>query len=342
MSAETQASCPGLEPGPRNATCDAGARTLCDFSDNVGASGSRLFGRDTEAARAERPLFPPPAGATALYVGKVMHARLKPKTHRFVYRVFSLLIDLDRLAEAGRASKLFSVGRFNLVAFHERDHGVGSGPLAGQARETLKRAGVDLAGGRILLLCYPRILGYAFNPIATYWCYDAGGALKAVIYEVTNTFHERHAYVAPVADGELGPAGLRQSRDKLMYVSPFLDMGMAYAFRLRPPGENVRLRILESDAEGPILSATFAGEREPLTSATLLKLCLKLPLMTVKVMGAIHWEALRLWLKGIALAEHPPAPSTRTSFDAAGAIRHGRPRAGRTAPAEKPKTLVAR
>lgn len=274
----------------------------------------------------EAPLFPPPEAAASLYVGPVMHARLKPKPHRFVYDVFSLLIDLDRLDEADRASRLFSVGRFNLVSFRQSDHGSGDGPLAAEIRGHLGRAGVDLKGGRILLLCYPRILGYVFNPLATYWCYGTDGALKAVVYEVTNTFKERHAYVAPVLGGQLTPAGLRQTRDKLMYVSPFLDMGMEYAFRLRPPGESVRLRILESDDEGPILSATFAGERRSLTGRTLAGLLARLPLMTLKVTAAIHYEALRLWLKGISLADHPPAPANATSFDAPGPIRraHGR------------------
>lgn len=293
-----------------------------------------------EPERGPKPLFPPPSEAATLYVGRVIHARLKPKPHRFAYRVFSLLIDLDRLDEADRRSRLFSVGRFNLVSFHESDHGVGEGPLRDQLRAALGRAGVDLAGGRILLLCYPRVLGYAFNPIATYWAYDADGALKAVVYEVTNTFHERHAYVAPVRNGELGPAGLRQARDKLMYVSPFLDMAMAYRFRLRPPGEGVRLRILESDAEGPILAATFAGEREKLSGATIVKLCARLPLMTLKVIAAIHWEALRLWIKGIALAEHPPAPATKASDDAPGPIRHVRPPV--SAASTKPNTADAR
>lgn len=287
--------------------------------------------------------FPPPKAAASLYVGKVMHARLKPKPHRFVYRVFSLLIDLDRLDEANRASRLFSVGRFNLVGFHEKDHGNGDAPLGRQIRETLARGGIDLTGGRVLLLCYPRILGYVFNPLATYWCYGADGALKAVVYEVTNTFHERHSYVAPIAEGELGSAGLRQDRDKLMYVSPFLDMGMTYAFRIRPPGDGVRLRILESDAEGPILAATFSGERRPLTSATLVRLCARFPFMTLKVMAAIHWEALRLWLKGVRLADHPPAPSSPISFDAPGPIRHGgsRRRPQTSAP-EAPETVIAR
>lgn len=273
----------------------------------------------------DRPLFPPPDAAASLYVGPVMHARLKPKPHRFSYDVFSLLLDLDRLDEADRLASLFSIGRFNLVSFRETDHGVGAGPLSAQIRGTLGDAGVDLAGGRVLLLCYPRILGYVFNPLATYWCYGGDGSLKAVVYEVTNTFHERHAYVAPVRPGEMTPAGLRQARDKLMYVSPFLDMGMSYAFRLRPPGETVRLRILESDAEGAILSATFAGERKDLTSRALAGLLARLPLMTLKVTAAIHYEALRLWLKGIRLADHPPAPADRSSVDAPGPIRraHG-------------------
>jgi len=269
--------------------------------------------------------FPPPGAAASLYVGPVMHARLKPKPHRFVYDVFSLLIDLDRLEEAARASRLFSVGRFNLLSFVERDHGSGEGSLASQIRAMLARAGVDLDGGRVLLLCYPRVLGYVFNPLATYWCYGPAGDLRAVVYEVTNTFRERHAYVAPVRDGELTASGLRQSRDKLMYVSPFLAMGMEYAFRLRPPGESVRLRILESDSAGPILSATFAGERRDLTSGVIARLLARTPLMTLKVIAAIHYEALRLWFKGLRLADHPPAPKDAASLDAPGPIRraHG-------------------
>lgn len=324
---------------------DPDARTFVEGAANHGVRREP----DADIGPGPRPghergaLFPPPADAASLYVGPVMHARLKPKPHRFTYDVFSLLIDLDRLAEANRASRLFSVGRFNLVGFFERDHGAKDGrPLADQIRETLARAGVDLSGGKILLLCYPRILGYQFNPIATYWCYGAEGDLAAVVYEVTNTFHERHAYVAPVRDGELTPAGLRQSRDKLMYVSPFLDMGMAYAFRMRPPGESVRLRILESDADGPILSATFAGERRPLTSRALAGLCAAMPLMTLKIMAAIHWEALRLWAKGVVLADHPPAPADPASVDAPGPIRRHRSNGSAPERSRPSKPLVSR
>lgn len=259
-------------------------------------------------------LFPPPASAVSLVPGMVMHARMKPKTHRFNYRVFNLLIDLDRLDVASRASRLFSVGgRFNLAGFRESDHGDGKTPLRTYVDGLLAPAGVDLAGGRVLLLCYPRILGFVFNPISVYFCYRADGGLAAVVYEVRNTFGEMHSYVAPVAEGELTRAGLRQERDKLFYVSPFLDMKLRYHFRLLPPGDAVRLRILETDAQGPILAATFTGKRENLTTACLLRECLVVPFMTLKVVAGINWEALKLWLKGVGLRTRP-APPAPTSY----------------------------
>ncbi len=121
--------------------------------------------------------------------------------------------------------------------------------------------GIDLTGGRCLLLCYPRLLGYTFNPLSVYFCYRADGRLALMIYEVRNTFGDIHAYVLPVRPGELSPAGLRQEQDKLFYVSPFVEMAMRYHFRLTPPGEQVKLRILETDREGPLLAATFSGRR---------------------------------------------------------------------------------
>ena len=263
-----------------------------------------------------RPLFPPPEAAISLVPGRVMHARMKPKAHRFQYRVFNLLVDIDRLGEAARASRLFRIGPgFGLASFRESDHGDGQGPLRAHVERLLAPAGVDLTGGRVLLLCYPRIFGFVFNPISLYFCYDSNDALLAMIYEVRNTFGEMHSYVAPVAQGELNEAGLRQARDKIFYVSPFLDMPLRYHFRVLPPGETVKVRILETDRDGPILAATFAGERRALTSATLLKACLSMPLMTLKVVAGIHWEALKLWLKGIGLRTRPAPPEAASYHD---------------------------
>lgn len=261
----------------------------------------------------------PPAAAASLYVGEVMHARLKPVGHRFQYRVMSLLIDLDRLDEADRMSPLFGVNRRALYSFHEADHGPrDASSLRAYAQASAAAKGVDLTGGRVLLLTYPRMAGYTFNPLSVYFCYDASGALAVVIYEVRNTFGDIHPYVLPVHAGELGPAGLRQEQDKLFYVSPFIEMAMRYHFRIVPPGEIVRLRILETDVDGPVLAATFAGTHRVLSTASLLQAFLALPLMTLKVIAAIHWEALRLWIKGAKLVPRPASPSPPTGFAAGG------------------------
>jgi DUF1365 family protein len=242
---------------------------------------------------------PGDVAAAALYFGEVMHARLKPMSHRFSYRVMSLLIDLDRLDVANRQSRLFGVNRAALYSFTEKDHGDRDGSsLATYARRRAAEHGIDLVGGRVLLLCYPRLLGFTFNPLSVYFCYRADGGLALVIYEVRNTFGDIHAYVLPVQPGELSVSGLRQQQDKLFYVSPFIDMPMRYHFRLSPPGADVKLRILETDRSGPLLAATFHGRRRDLTTARLLRSFLALPLVTLNILAAIHWEALRLWVKG--------------------------------------------
>jgi DUF1365 family protein len=240
--------------------------------------------------------------AAALYVGDVMHARLRPRPHRFTYRVMSLLVDLDLLQDADRQSLLFGVNRAALYSFHEADHGPRDGSsLRDYVRCRAAEHGIDLTGGRVVLLCYPRLFGYAFTPLSVYFAYQADGTLALMIYEVRNTFGEMHSYVLPVNPGQLSPAGLRQSQDKTFYVSPFLEMAMRYDFRVKPPADDVGLRILETDSEGPLLAATFHGRRRPLTSPALLRTFVAMPLVTFKVFAAIHWEALRLWLKGARL-----------------------------------------
>jgi uncharacterized protein len=267
-----------------------------------------------EAAKAG--LYGEPDAAAALYFGDVMHARLKPMGHRFSYRVMSLLIDLDRLGDADRQSRLFGVNRAALYSFNEADHGMRDGSsLRAYVQRCADGHGIDLAGGRVLLLCYPRLLGYTFNPLSAYFCYRADGELALIIYEVRNTFGDIHAYVLPVKPGQISDAGVRQQQEKLFYVSPFVEMAMRYHFRVSPPGDTVKLRILETDRGGPLLAATFNGRRRALTSVALLRSFFALPLVTFKIVGAIHWEALRLWLKGARLVPRPEAPRAKTALN---------------------------
>ena len=258
--------------------------------------------------------FPAPDAAVSLYRGEVMHARLKPFGHRFSYRVFSLLLDLDRLSEAGRQSMVFSVGRFNLLSFAPSDHGPRDGSdLRLHVESRLASAGCPRPA-RILLLCYPRILGFTFNPLSVYYCYDKAGDLTALVYEVRNTVGGMQHYVLPVAAGMLDEAGVRQEQAKAFYVSPFLDMDLRYRFRMWPPGDKVTIRILECDRQGPILAATFHGLRTDATTTSLVMACIAMPFLTLKVVAAILWQALKLWIKGAKFRPSPPpAAGDRTT-----------------------------
>ena len=231
-----------------------------------------------------------------LYAGHVMHMRLTPFAHRFRYRVFSLLLDVDRLEETAAGLRLLALDRFALLAFHRRDHGARDGSdLRPWVEARLAEAGRPRPA-RILVLGFPRILGYAFNPLSVYFCEDDEGRLETVLYEVKNTFGDQHAYVLaaePDADGTI-----RHGHDKGFFVSPFIGMDQRYAFTLRPPGERLAIRIRQRDADGPWLIATQSGTRRPLTDGALLRQWLAHPLMTLKVILAIHWQALRLWLRG--------------------------------------------
>ena len=256
-----------------------------------------------------------PSGyASGLYAGTVMHRRLRPRPHRLRYRVFFLLLDLDELPALCGRLRLLSRRRFNLFSFHERDHADGSGtPLRAWVESHLAHAGIDLAGGPIRLLAMPRVLGYGFNPISVYFCHHRDGALVAILHEVHNTFGERHTYLIPVASREKG-ADIVQSCAKAFHVSPFLAMDMRYDFRIHAPDERLSLAIRGGDAEGPVLVAAFVAKRQALTDAALLRAFLGTPLLTLKVIGGIHWEALRLWWKGIHPRGRPPPPEHPVSI----------------------------
>lgn len=251
----------------------------------------------------------PPDAPLTIYRGQVMHHRMRPKVHRFSYKVYAVLMDLDRQHEIDGMSPALSHNRWNLFSLHDRDHGPADGSaLRPWANSLFAEAGLSEPPARLLLLCYPRILGAVFNPLSVYYGYDKNDRLVGVIYEVRNTFGERHSYVAKVEDGQMTPAGLRQERAKLFFVSPLMDMAMRYTFNLKPPSDAITIRILEQDADGPILAATFHGEAVPVSTASLFAEAMRVPFLTAKVVGAIHFEALRLWLKGIKLRDRPPAP----------------------------------
>lgn len=239
---------------------------------------------------------------SALYAGIVMHARLRPKRHRLRYRVFSLLLDLDEMDELDRSLRLFGHNRAALFSFHDKDHGAGDGALRQWVSTQLDAAGIALGVPRIEMLCYPRILGYVFNPLTVYFCHD-GADLRAILYEVHNTFGERRTYVIPVK----GAGTVAQSCAKEMYVSPFVPMQCDYRFTIDPPADKVLVRIDETDEAGLFLTASFAGERRALDDGALLRALLAYPLMTLKVTAAIHWEALKLWAKGVPVFRHRKA-----------------------------------
>lgn len=238
-----------------------------------------------------------------VYEGVVGHRRLKPKKHRLKYGVFSFLLDLEKLDETADRLRWFSRGSFNLFSFYDRDHGAGKpDDINRYVRSVLTDAGYgDI--GRIMLLCYPRMLGYAFNPLSVYYCYDKAGGLIAMLYEVRNTFGGRHSYLIRVDAPRVD-----QETDKVFHVSPFNDMDLRYRFIIDPPDETIRVFIQTLDGDGPVLNAVFAGARATLSDSKLLSLFFRYPLMTVKVIVGIHWEALKLLAKGMRLKPGAPDP----------------------------------
>jgi uncharacterized protein len=267
-----------------------------------------------------------------------MHARFAPKAHRFVYRIFLFALDLDELDALHRKLRLFSFNRRNLYAFREQDylptgepvhnsvqaapHSALRAPQSLKARiiAHLSARGIDLAGGRVLLVTLPRVLGYLFNPVSFYFCYDRTGTPVAALAEVTNTFKEMKPYLLgpetkeqrtedgePRTDSHRGPSSIRSNPSsvfrlrvpKHFYVSPFSDVDVAFDFQLRTPGDRLSVQIDDYVGAARTLTSTLTGPRQPLTDARLAWFTLKYPLITLKVISLIHWHALRLWWKNV-------------------------------------------
>ena len=239
--------------------------------------------------------------SSCIYSGLITHKRFKPKKHFFSYKTFSLLIDLSEVDELGKKIKFFSYNKFNILSFYNIDHGPRDGSSLNKwVRKTLIKAKINIKGGTIKLLCFPRFFGYVFNPLSIFYCYDKYAKLKAVLYEVKNTFNEQHTYIfrtKPTSNLILHKC------NKKFYVSPFIKMKTFYNFRLSKPANNINIIIKQTDSGGPLLIAKQVGKKINLNSHNLLYQFLKHPLMSFKVIVAIHFEAFRLLTKGIKLVK---------------------------------------
>jgi uncharacterized protein len=237
------------------------------------------------------------ASAPGLFVGKVVHRRLRPIAHQLNYTVASVLVDVDHL---DALPTLLHYNRPSLFSLNDRDFGPleNAKPLPEFAWSEMREHDTGRVVTRIMVLCYPRLLGYTFNPLTVYYGLDANDHVRMVLYEVHNTFGARHIYVAgPFAAGDMASS----AADKVFRVSPFNRIEGSYSLKASPPTNRVAVGVALSTREGPLLNAYFTGERHPLTNATLLRIFFTIPLMTFKVMAGIHWEALKLWAKGLKL-----------------------------------------
>ena len=233
---------------------------------------------------------------SCIYNGTVIHKRFKPKIHFFKYEVFSLLIDLSELEKLDKTISLFSYNKFNLVSFFDKDHGERDGSsLINWVKKNLKENDVNCENIRIKLLCYPRILGYVFNPLSIFYVYDKNDKLISLLYEVKNTFGEQHTYIFKIKENNL----LKHNCEKKFHVSPFIEMNCSYFLRILNHADKIAVIIEQYQLNEKILYASQNGKRTDFTTSELIKSYLKHPLMTFKVIAAIHFEAFKLWTKGI-------------------------------------------
>ena len=231
---------------------------------------------------------------SCIYNGEVNHTRFKPVKHFLNYKTFSLFLDLDEIEQLDKSISIFSHNKFNIFSFYNKDHGDRDGNcLKKWVISNLKKYKIEGNISKIKILCYPRIFGYVFNPLSIFYCYE-NEKLKSIFYEVKNTFNEQHTYIFKIKDGE----EIKQKCKKKFYVSPFMDMETFYNFKLIDPNQRLSVMIKQTDAEGTVLTATQTGDKKEFNFKQLLINFFRYPLMTLKIISSIHFEALLLWKKG--------------------------------------------
>ena len=250
---------------------------------------------------------------SCIYNGNVIHKRFKPKEHFFKYSVFSLFIDLAELNEIEKKINFFSYNKFNLISFFDIDHGPRDGSsIEDWVKQNLEGIGISNKQVKIRLLCYPRIFGYVFNPLSIFFVYDKNSSLIAILYEVKNTFGEQHTYVFKASSKK---KKIENKCEKKFYVSPFMDLSSKYFFKIYEPQKKLSVVINQIDKQGKLLYASQDGVRSQFTAKNLIFSYIRHPLMTFKIISAIHFEALRLWLKGIKLVKKKVNIKNNISFE---------------------------
>ena len=248
---------------------------------------------------------------SCIYNGEVTHTRFKPVRHFLKYKTFSLLIDLDEINLLDKSIGIFSHNKFNIFSFYDKDHGNrDGGNLKDWVISNLKKFGLKENITNIKVLCYPRILGYVFNPLSIFYCYEKD-KLVAIFYEVKNTFNEQHTYIFKIKNNE----EIIQKCRKKFYVSPFMDMETFYNFKLINPNDKLSVFIKQTDADGTILTATQTGDKKEFSFKQLAINFIKYPLMTIKIISSIHYEALLLWKKGAIYRKREVKLKNNLSFE---------------------------
>ncbi len=249
---------------------------------------------------------------SCFYEGLVTHRRFRPKSHHLRYNVCAVLLNLDELESLDSSLLGFSYHHWAPMAFHDRDHGPLDGsPLRPWVQTKLREAGLLEDCKAITILCYPRLFGYVFDPLSIYFCYDQDNALFATLYEVCNTYSERHTYVIPV---ELrGKRAITQTCPKKHYVSPFIDMSGTYKFTMLPPDNKMKFAIRYEDNNTLVLAASFVAQATPLSSASVIKFVCSSPFQSFKVILGIHFEALKMWIQRFPVFSHTHKSERATS-----------------------------